>query len=98
MPDQLPEEVIEERHARLLNLVNEIGAARYQEYVGRTEQILVLGPSRRNAATLEGRTRNNRIVIFEGDQRHIGQLMDVRIERSGLFTLYGNPAIINLDE
>ncbi|MCD6051739.1 MAG: tRNA ((37)-C2)-methylthiotransferase MiaB [Verrucomicrobia bacterium] len=98
MPDQLSEEVIEERHARLLNLVNEIGAARYQEYVGRTEQILVLGPSRRNAATLEGRTRNNRIVIFEGDQRHIGQLMDVRIERSGLFTLYGNPAIINLDE
>lgn len=98
MPDQLSEEVIEDRHARLLNLVNEIGAARYAEYVGRTEQILVLGPSRRNAATLEGRTRNNRIVIFEGDQRHIGQLMDVKIERSGLFTLYGNPAIINLDE
>jgi len=98
MPDQLSEEVIEERHARLLNLVNEIGAKRYLEYVGRTEQILVLGPSRRNAATLEGRTRNNRIVIFEGDQRHIGQLMDVKIERSGLFTLYGDPAIINLDE
>ncbi len=98
MPDQLSEDVIEERHARLLSLVNDIGAKRYQEYVGRTEQILVLGPSRRNAATLEGRTRNNRIVIFEGDQRHIGQLMDVRIERSGLFTLYGDPAIINLDE
>lgn len=98
MPDQLPEEVIEARHARLLNLVNEIGGERYLSCVGRTMQILVQGPSRRNAARLEGRTRSNRIVIFDGDERHVGQLMDVKIERSGSFTLYGNPAIINLDE
>ncbi len=97
MPDQLPEEVIEERHGRLLTLINEIAAARYEGYVGRREQILVEGPSRRNAARLEGRTRSNKIVVFEGAERHVGQLLDLKIERAGSFTLYGDPAIVNLD-
>jgi tRNA-2-methylthio-N6-dimethylallyladenosine synthase len=44
-----------------------------------------------------GRTRCNKIVVFEGQERHRGQLMDVRIERAGLFTLYGDPAILNVD-
>jgi tRNA-2-methylthio-N6-dimethylallyladenosine synthase len=98
MPEQLPEAVIEERHARLLNLVNEIGREEYDALLGSTQQILVEGASRRNAARLEGRTRSNKIVVFDGSERHRGQVMDVRIERVGSFTLYGDPAIVNLDE
>ncbi len=97
MPDQLPEEVIEDRHARLLDLVNEIGKARYRRCVGERVQILVEGPSRRNPARLEGRTRTNKIVVFEGSDRHRGQRLDVRITRAGLFTLYGDPAVVSLD-
>lgn len=95
MPDQLPEQLIEERHARLLALINEIGKTRYERYVGRRVQILVEGPSRRNAQRLEGRSRCNKIVVFEGDtRRHRGQVMDLQITRAGSFTLYGDPAII----
>lgn len=97
MPDQVPQEVREERHERLLNLINEVAQRRYDQFLGRRVQILVQGPSRRNAARLEGRTRCNKIVVFEGDDRHIGQLMDLQIERVGAFTLYGDPAIVNLD-
>ena len=97
MPDQLPQEVIDERHARLLDLMNKQGAERYQRCVGDTYQILVEGPSRKNPERLSGRTRSNKIVIFEGSDRHIGQLMDVKITRAGSFTLYGDPAIVNLD-
>lgn len=97
MPDQVPAEVREERHARLLQLVNEIGAAKYQRYVGRTVEILVEGPSKRNLARMMGRTRSNKIVVFDGSERHRGQVMEVRVERAGSFTLYGDPAIINLD-
>ncbi len=43
-----------------------------------------------------GRTRCNKIVVFDGSERHRGQLMDVKINRTGSFTLYGDPAIINL--
>ena len=98
MPDQLSKEVIEERHRRLLDLVNEIGLAKYHALVGRTVQILVEGPSRKNAARYEGRSRCNKIVIFDGHERHRGHLLDVRIERVGTFTLYGDPAIVGLNE
>ena len=96
LPDQLPGEVIEERHARLLSMVNDIGRERYEALVGTRQQILVEGPSRRNPARYEGRTRCNKIVVFPGDERHRGQLMDVRIERVGTFTLYADPAVVNL--
>ena len=97
MPDQLPEELIEERHARLLKAVDEIRVRKFNEFVSRRMEILVEGPSRRNAARLEGRTRCNRIVVFEGGDRFVGQVMDVEIESTSPTTLYGNPAIINLN-
>jgi tRNA-2-methylthio-N6-dimethylallyladenosine synthase len=96
MPDQLPEELIEERHARLLELVNTIGKRKYETYVGQQVQILVEGPSRKNEARMMGRTPCNKLVLFDGGERHRGHLMDVRITRTGSFTLYGDPAIIGL--
>ncbi len=95
MPGQLAEEVIEERHARLLQLVNEIGGRRYHALVGQSVQILVEGPSKRNSARLTGRTRCNKIVVFDGSTRHRGQLLEVKVTRAGSFTLYGDPAILN---
>jgi tRNA-2-methylthio-N6-dimethylallyladenosine synthase len=97
MPDQVPQAVKEERNQRLLELVNELAGRRYQQFVGKRAQILVEGPSKRNAARMMGRTRCNRIVVFEGSERHRGQVMDVGIERAGAFTLYANPAVVNLD-
>ncbi len=97
MPGQLSEEVIEERHARLLDMTNEIIGRKFTRLVGRTLRILVEGPSHRNAARLEGRTPCNKIVVFDGGDRHHGQLLDLKITRAGSFTLYGDPAIINLD-
>ena len=97
MPGQVPEEVREERHARLLELVTRIGGARFQQMVGQTVPVLVEGPSRRNAARLEGRTRCNKIVVFEGSPRHVGRLLDVRITAASAITLYGEPAILNPD-
>jgi len=86
-----------ERNARLLALVNEIAAEKYRTYVGETVQILVEGVSKRNPARMTGRTRSNKIVVFDGAERHRGHLMDVKVTRAGSFTLYGDPAILNLD-
>ena len=97
MPDQVPQEVIEARHARLLLLINEIAGHKYEQHIGGRAQILVEGPSRTNAARFMGRTRSNKIVLFDGSERHRGQLMDVQVTRTGSFTLYGDPAIVNLD-
>jgi tRNA-2-methylthio-N6-dimethylallyladenosine synthase len=97
LPDQLPQAVKEERHQRLLQAINETGRRRHERLVGRQVQILVEGPSKKNPARMMGRTRCNKIVVFDGSERHAGRLMDVKIIRAGSFTLYGDPAIVNVD-
>jgi tRNA-2-methylthio-N6-dimethylallyladenosine synthase len=96
LPDQVPQPIREERNQRLLEVINEIGKRKYSALVGRQAQILVEGPSKKNPARMTGRTRCNKIVVFDGSERHRGQLMDVKITRAGSFTLYGDPAIVNL--
>lgn len=93
MPDQIDERVKEARNQDLLTVVNEAAKRKCAELVGRNVEILCEGTSRTNSERLAGRTRTNKIVVFEGDGRHVGQLFDVRIRRSTGFTLYGEPAI-----
>jgi len=95
LPDQVPQKIREERNQRLLEVINEIGKHKYRALVGRRTEILVEGPSKKNPARLTGRTRCNKIVVFEGAERHRGQLLDVNIIRAGSFTLYGDPVILD---
>jgi len=97
MADQMPIELIEERHAHLLALIDEIRGRKLQQHIGRQMEILAEGPSRRNPARLQGRTRCNKIVVFEGGERFTGQVMDVKITEATQTTLYGDPAILNLN-
>jgi tRNA-2-methylthio-N6-dimethylallyladenosine synthase len=96
MPNQVPQQIREERNQILLQTINEIAARKYENFVGRLTQILVEGPSKKNPARMTGRSRCNKIVLFDGAERHRGQIMDVKITRTGSFTLYGDPAIVNL--
>jgi tRNA-2-methylthio-N6-dimethylallyladenosine synthase len=94
MPGQIPQSAREERNRVLLQSINEIAGRKYEDFVGRQTQILVEGQSKTNSARMTGRTRCNKIVVFDGGERHRGQIMDVRITRAGSFTLYGDPAIL----
>lgn len=90
MPDQIPERVKEERNQDLLALVDSIVERKNRAQVGSTQEVLCEGPSRYNAERLTGRTRTNRIVIFDGDpQKLAGQLLPVHIRESSGYTLYG---------
>jgi len=89
LPDQVPDEVKEERHAKLLQLMNEIGQRRYSRLLGQRVEVLVEGPSWKNPERLTGRTRCNKIVVLEGGKDLIGQLLLVRVKEVGTFTLYG---------
>jgi tRNA-2-methylthio-N6-dimethylallyladenosine synthase len=97
MPNQVATEVKEERNQRLLSQMNEQAGRRYRNLVGQHVEILVEGPSKKNLARMMGRTRCNKIVVFDGSERHRGQILNVRVIRAGSFTLYGDPAVVGLD-
>ena len=94
MSEQLPEKVKEERNQDLLDVVNKIAREKNEALAGQRVEILCEGPSKTNEQRLMGRSPGNKVVIFEGDTRHIGEVFEVQIERSTGFSLYGNPAIL----
>jgi tRNA-2-methylthio-N6-dimethylallyladenosine synthase len=96
MPDQLSDDEKERRNQILLDILNERMNRKNQELVGQTVEILVEGRSEKAGKRMFGRTRTNKIVFFDGDERHQGELLPVRIERATTITLYGDPAIHNL--
>lgn len=94
MDEQLSEREKEDRNQRLLAVQNELTTAKNAAQIGTIQQILVEGPSKTNKEKLSGRTSQNKIVIIDGDaERMTGQLINVKIEDSTGFTLYGTPVI-----
>ena len=91
MDGQLPETVKEERNQRLLDVVNELAIAKNAALVGTVQRTLCEGPSKTNKQRLTGRTGTNKILIFDGDIHKLtGQFLDIRVEESTGFTLYGS--------
>jgi tRNA-2-methylthio-N6-dimethylallyladenosine synthase len=94
LPGQVEESVKEARNQDLLAVVNEIAKRKMGALIGRHVEVLCEGPSKTNESRLMGRTRTNKIVIFEGDPaRRTSQIFDVKITRSTGFTLYGDAVI-----
>jgi tRNA-2-methylthio-N6-dimethylallyladenosine synthase len=94
MAEQLPEEVKMERNQVLLRILDEIAEGRGKELLGRADEILVEGESRTNPARFQGRTRTNRLVLIDANERWRGQLLPVRFTESTGFTYYAEPVLI----
>jgi tRNA-2-methylthio-N6-dimethylallyladenosine synthase len=93
MEEQLTDEEKEERNQDLLSVVNASASRILESCVGTRQEILCEGPSRNDPNRLAGRTRTNKIVIFDGGRRFHGQIFDVAITSASSSTLYGDPAI-----
>jgi len=89
MEAQLPEQVKEDRNQDLLSVVNRHAQSKLQTLVGHSVEVLCTGPSRHNDTRLAGRTRGNKITVFEGPADLAGQLVDLDITETAGFTLYG---------
>src|SRR6266542_2698743 len=91
VPDQIDEHIKEQRNQDLLQVVNESAHRSGQGLVGRSVEVLCEGPSKTNSARLMGRTRTNKIVVFEGGEKLVGQIVDVHVQHANGFSLYGEP-------
>jgi tRNA-2-methylthio-N6-dimethylallyladenosine synthase len=93
VPDQIDEHIKEQRNQDLLRVVNESTRRSGQRLVGRSVEVLCEGPSKTNSARLMGRTRTNKIVVFEGTEKLIGEIVDVHVQHANGFSLYGAPLL-----
>jgi tRNA-2-methylthio-N6-dimethylallyladenosine synthase len=93
MISQIDEQVKEARNQDLLAVVDASAHRANERLVGRDVEILCEGPSRTNAARLMGRTRTNKIVVFEGGPEHVAQIFPVSVKQANGFSLYGTPVV-----
>jgi tRNA-2-methylthio-N6-dimethylallyladenosine synthase len=86
--DQVPEETKEARNQALLAVRSSNSERRNAKLVGTTEEVLVEGPDK-TGRKFTGRTRGNRVCVFDADPRLIGSLVPLHITRASISTLYG---------
>lgn len=89
----LPDNVSEEEKIRRLNgliqLQTEMSAVSYKNDEGKEFEVLVEGYSKRSREQLFGRTEQNKVVVFNKGNHHIGDFVKVRITGSSSATLFG---------
>ncbi|PYK95331.1 MAG: tRNA (N6-isopentenyl adenosine(37)-C2)-methylthiotransferase MiaB [Verrucomicrobia bacterium] len=93
MDDQIDEHIKQTRNQDLLRIVDESARRAGERLVSRDVEVLCEGPSKTNPARLMGRTRTNKIVVFEGNDTLVGELVVVRVQQANGFSLYGTPVV-----
>ena len=97
LEDDIPREVKAERNQRLLEVQNRIAKEENAKMIGRDVQVLVEGPSKKAADAdpdsqvlqMTGRTHCDRIVVFDGNRRQAGELLDIHVDDVSSHTLLG---------
>ena len=89
LPDDVPEDVKIRRLNELIMVQNESSARANHAEVGNVREVLVEGPSKRSREQLCGRTEQNKMVVFDKGNHHIGEYVKVRITGSTSATLFG---------
>ncbi len=89
MGDDVPDDVKGRRLEEIIDLQRRISLELNRAAVGRTETILLEGPSKRSELEWIGRTDTNKSVIVTKDDFAIGDYIDVRITSATSATLFG---------
>lgn len=89
LPDDVPEETKIRRLNEMIALQNELSAESYKKDIGKTFEILVEGVSKRSREQLFGRTPQNKVVVFDRGNHHIGDFVRVKVTESSSATLKG---------
>ncbi len=88
--DDVPEEVKRERNQELLRVQEQISSKRTASYVGQEVEVMVEGPTVRDAERYSGRTDTNMICIFDKPplaEATIGKLLKLKVVGSTTLTL-----------
>jgi tRNA-2-methylthio-N6-dimethylallyladenosine synthase len=89
LADDTPADIKLQRLTRLQKRINALAYEVNRNMVGTTQRVLVENIARKNSAELVGRTDNNRIVLFPGHARLVGQFIEVDITEAEVRSLRG---------
>ncbi|MCW2954086.1 MAG: modification enzyme MiaB family [Conexibacter sp.] len=92
-PDQVAHDVKVERMERLVEVIQRGARQRAQRFVGRTLDVLVEGPSRKDPTRLRGRSRHNKVVNFTG-LAQAGEFVQVDVTSATSQTLAGEESLV----
>ena len=90
--DFVDDDVVKERFARLKDVLDRSTLRRHEARVGRREEVLVEGPSKRNPAMLSGRTRQGKLTHFAPGEvaPRPGSLVEVDVTYGAPYYLRGD--------
>ena len=91
LPDDVPEEVKLRRLQGMIDLQNKLSEESNLRDVGKTFEVLIEGFSKRSREQLFGRTSQNKVVIFDKKNYHVGQFIKVKVFKASSATLFGEP-------
>jgi len=86
--DFIPKEITKERMERLRRVIERSAAMKNAQRLGRLEEVVVEGPSKRNPGVISGRTRQNKLIHFTGDLKP-GALATVEVTEAKSHYLLG---------
>lgn len=104
LPDDVPEAIKRRRNNELLALQDAISEEENQAFLGRSVEVLVEGPSHAaqkrgengDVLQLSGRTMCDRIVVFHGPRRLVGQIVPVAVLDCTAHTLIGEAVTLQM--
>lgn len=105
LEDDVPREVKADRNHRLLEVQNRVAKEENAKLLGQDVQVLVEGLSKKAAETADpeaqvvqmtGRTQCDRIVVFDGNRRQAGQLLEVHVDDVSAHTLIGRVKTVDV--
>lgn len=82
IPDKTPLVEKENRLNRYITIQNDLILKTNSEYIGKSYEVLVEGPSNTDKMVMNGRTRSNKLIHFPGDESLIGQLIPVKMTKA----------------
>ena len=91
--DDTPQEVKLKRLMRLQKRIDEMQQEVSRSMVGSVQRVLVEGKAKKDESELAGRTENNRVVNFPGNERLLGHYVNVKITEAQPHSLRGEIVI-----
>jgi len=89
MEDNIPHSVKKRRLQEVINLQQEHSLYRTKQHLGKTEEVLIEGTSKKNPNEWKGRNTQNTVIVFPKEHYKMGDFVMVKVEDCTSATLKG---------